>query len=105
MNQATELILSLAAGIALGSICFGGLWLTVKRLNDVTHPWLLMAGSAALRLLIVLGGFWAVGIATSPTGQWQRLAGCLAGFVLARILIIRTVGNGIADVASSETAQ
>jgi F1F0 ATPase subunit 2 len=41
-------------------------------------------GSMLLRTGIVLAGFYFVG-----GGQWQRLLGCLLGFVIARFLVMR----------------
>jgi F1F0 ATPase subunit 2 len=81
-----ELALSLVGGMILGSIYLGGLFLTVRRLNDVSQPAMLMLGSYALRLAILLGGFYFI-----MDGRWERLVAALAGFIIVRTVIIRTV--------------
>ncbi len=72
----------LAAGLALGLLFYGGLWLTVRQLTTSRHPALLALASFWIRALSVIAGvvFWA------PYG-WRACAGVLAGFVLARILV------------------
>ncbi|QGQ26037.1 ATP synthase subunit I [Gimesia benthica] len=84
-----QLLVSLLAGLLLGAIFFGGLWLTVKQLPKVSAPWLLFLGSALGRTLIILAGFWCVGIWLSESFRWQRTAVCLAGFIIARMMITR----------------
>jgi len=73
-----------AAGVVLGLLAFGGLWLTVRRLPRSRRPGLLLLGSFVARLgvsvpviLVVMGG------------RWERLAACFAGFLLARTVLIR----------------
>lgn len=82
----TPLPMSLAglAGLVLGAWFFGGLWWTLRRslLSDRAALWLL--GSLLLRVGVTLAGFHLAG-----GGQWQRLLACLAGFVLARMLVLR----------------
>jgi len=91
MNQQLllQLTFSLFVGLLLGSLFFGGLWLTVKHLQRSTHPALLFLASALARTLITLSGFWFTGVWFSEAYRWQRLGLCLAGFILARILFIR----------------
>ncbi|WP_299463056.1 ATP synthase subunit I [uncultured Gimesia sp.] len=90
-NLITQLILSLVVGMLLGAIFFGGLWMTVKNLQKVSWPWLLFLVSALSRTVIALSGFWFVGIWLSATNQWQRMAGCLLGFMIARHLYTRQI--------------
>ncbi|MFH1300122.1 MAG: ATP synthase subunit I [Planctomycetota bacterium] len=87
----TQLILSLVAGMFLGVIFFGGLWMTVRNLQKVSLPWLLFLVSALSRTVITLSGFWFVGIWLSPANQWQRMAGCLLGFMITRYLYTRQI--------------
>lgn len=78
------LLLAAVAGLALGGFFFAGLWWTLRRslVSDHAAAWQL--GSLLLRLGVTLLGFHLAG-----GGQWQRLLACLAGFVLARSLVLR----------------
>ena len=87
MNPALSLTLAFLAGLALGLVYFGGLWLTVQRLPTARRPGLLAALSLILRLGFVLGGFYLV-----MGGRWERLLACLAGFLLMRALLVRRLG-------------
>jgi F1F0 ATPase subunit 2 len=73
-----------AAGLLLGTTFFGGLWWTVNRGMASSRPALWFFGSIVLRMGVVLAGFYIVG-----QGRWDRLALCLLGFVLARMVIAR----------------
>lgn len=79
MNDSGGIVLSLAAGLALGTFFFGGLWWTVRRLPTLKRPALVVFCSLLLRTGVTLGGFFVL-----ASGHWQRLLGCLAGFALAR---------------------
>ena len=83
MNDTLIIILVFIAGLILGTLFFGGLWLTVKRLVASTRPALLVLGSFVLRIAIVLIGFYFI-----SAGSWQRLLIALMGFILARFLVI-----------------
>jgi len=71
------------AGLALGGCFFGGLWWTVKRGLTSRAPALWFAGSMLLRTALVLAGFFFIGL-----HNWGRLVACLAGFVLARLVMM-----------------
>jgi len=79
-----QLALALVAGGGLGFIFFGGLWYTVRQGLQSTRParWFLV--SLLIRMSAVLGGFYLVG-----HSDWRRLAACLAGFVVARFIVLR----------------
>ena len=83
MNETLSMILAFIAGIALGILFFGVLWLTVKKSVTAKTPWLWVLGSFLLRVGITLLGFYFV-----SGGKWQRLLICLAGFIIARFLVI-----------------
>ena len=89
LNMITIVILSLAfaAGLVLGAFYFIALWKTVKRLPDTSRPLRLMLGSFALRMAVVLPGFYFV-----MGGHWQRLATALMGFILMRMILTRHLG-------------
>lgn len=78
------LALAALAGVALGTLFFGGLWWTVQRAAVSPRPALWFGPSLLLRIAVVAGGFYLVG-----DGTWQRLAACLGGFVLARAAVLR----------------
>ena len=83
MNNIVLLSLAGIAGIVLGTLFFGGLWLTVKKSMVSTSPALWFIGSLFLRVSITMLGFYYV-----SAGNWQRLAACMVGFTLARFLVV-----------------
>jgi F1F0 ATPase subunit 2 len=80
------LILAFMAGMALGSLFYGGLWITVRRIVTTDHPVAVTLGSLVARTAITLGGF-----VVATNGRWQNAVACLAGFVVARVVISRLV--------------
>ena len=78
------LVLALLAGGALGAMFFGGLWWTVRRGASSATPARWFFGSALLRMGPTLAGFHFV-----AGGQADRLALCLLGFVIARMIVTR----------------
>jgi F1F0 ATPase subunit 2 len=84
MNELLILALSLAAGLMLGAVFFGGLWWTVRKGASSKHPACWFFGSLLLRMGLVLVGLYFVGC-----GNWQRLVACLLGFVIARVSVLR----------------
>ena len=84
MRETLVLLLALVAGIFLGAIFFGGLWWTVRRGLVSQQPAFWFIGSMLLRIGIVVPGFYYV-----MQGDWRRLVACLAGFLLARISVVR----------------
>ena len=88
---------SFVAGVILGLIYFGGLWLTVNKLPSKKHPagWFLM--SLLVRLSIVLTGFYLV-----SQGQVENLLVCLVGLIVGRLIIMRRMGKEERSVSSSK---
>ena len=84
MNEIVSLTLALAAGVLLGAIFFGGLWLTVCKGASSQQPALWFLCSLLLRTSTALVGFYLVGC-----GHWERLLVCLLGFVMARHIVTR----------------
>lgn len=82
MNGFMILVLACAAGMGLGLFYFGGLWLTVRRLPDSGGPALVL-GSFVGRTALTLLGFYFV-----MDGRWERMLACLAGFIIARQVLI-----------------
>jgi len=83
-NETLPLVLAAVAGLLLGTIFFGGLFLTVRKGVSSERPALWFFGSLVARMSIALGGFYLV-----SDGRWERLVLCLLGFVLARIVVTR----------------
>jgi F1F0 ATPase subunit 2 len=82
MNDLPALALAWMAGTGLGAIFFGGLWWTVRAILALRQPALWLFGSLLLRMSVAVAGFYFVG-----QGHWQRLAACLLGFVMARLVV------------------
>jgi F1F0 ATPase subunit 2 len=92
MNEVWPLAMAWVAGLFLGAVFFGGLWWTVRMGFPSKLPALWFSGSLLLRMSIVLAGFYFVG-----HGSWKRLASCLAGFVIARFIVLRLTRTPIED--------
>lgn len=98
-NDIFKLLLAGAAGLLLGTFFFGGLWLTVRNLAASRHPAFRIFVSSLLRMAMALAGFyWVSG------GHWERLAVCLAGFILARQAVAWLTGERTAQ-ADSKTGR
>ncbi len=83
MNETLVMILAFITGLALGTLFFGGLWFTVKKSVNAKMPAIWLISSFFLRVSIILTGFYFV-----SRGSWQRLIICVAGFVVARFIIV-----------------
>lgn len=79
-----DILTACTAGVFLGIIYFGGLKLTVLRLQGARSPVLTLALSFAVRLIVLSAGLLLVG-----RGRWWLLAACIAGFFVGRALIFR----------------
>ena len=86
MTETLTLVLAWVAGGALGAMFFGGLWWTVQKTLSSTRPAFWFFGSLLLRMTFALAGFYFV-----AGGHWQRLLACLAGFVVARLIVTRLI--------------
>ena len=84
MSETLALVLALMAGVSLGAIFFGGLWWTVRKGMSSKQPAFWFLGSMLLRTGIVLVGFYLV-----TDQRLGRLLLCLAGFVMARIIVMQ----------------
>lgn len=84
MSDPRTLLLAWIAGAVLGSLFFGGLWWTVRRVVAAKKPAIWIASSLLLRTSTALAGFYVV-----SGRQLDRLLLCLVGFVMARFLVTR----------------
>ena len=82
MSDLLALVLASIAGLLLGAIFFGGLYLTVRQGVSSQSPALWFFGSLVARMGIALAGFYF-----ASDGSWQRLVACLLGFVVARLVV------------------
>lgn len=83
MSETVSMIVAFVAGMVLGIIFFGGLWLTVKKAVIAKIPALWVFSSFILRSSIILVGFYFIG-----DKNWQSLILCLLGFIAARFMVI-----------------
>jgi F1F0 ATPase subunit 2 len=74
------------AGILLGIIYFGGLWLTIQRMSQTDRPILLLMSSFIVRLVSVLTGFHLV-----SNGRLELLAVSLVTFLITRFFFINRI--------------
>jgi F1F0 ATPase subunit 2 len=83
MSDLLALASSLALGLALGIVYFGGLWLTLRILfsQSSSHglPAIVMLSSFTVRSCVCLFGFYLI-----APGGLDFLASCLAGFVIVK---------------------
>jgi F1F0 ATPase subunit 2 len=84
MLEIAPLMLAFLVGVLVGAVFFGGLWWTVRRalLSNLAGVW--FAGSFLIRTAIALGGFYVAG-----QGDWRRLVSSVAGFLVARLLVVQ----------------
>ena len=81
---------SALAGVGLGSLYFGGLWLTVRGVYGIRYPALVFVASFVARTcLVVFGLFLLTG------GGWQRVVAALLGILLARALFVRVIRSEV----------
>ncbi|MBN1879672.1 hypothetical protein JW823_06145 [bacterium] len=91
MNEMLGLLPAFVTGALLGAVFFGGLWWTIRK--RISSKWCAVwfFGSLLARTSIVLAGFYFV-----SGSSWKRLLTCLAGFIIARMIVMRftrPVGN------------
>lgn len=82
------LFLAAAGGVLLGGFYFGGLRWSVRRSLASQSTALWIAGSFLLRTAVCLGGFYWVG-----AGDPVRMLACLAGFIVARVIVMKLTGD------------
>ena len=82
-------LLYLFIGLGLGLFYFGGLWLTIKNMNNVRSPVILTLGSFILRTAAVF----LVLIYVARQGDWFNILVLLAGFIAGRIFLSRRIGK------------
>ncbi|MBA7579862.1 ATP synthase subunit I [Candidatus Atribacteria bacterium 1244-E10-H5-B2] len=89
MNINIYSLLYLLVGLGLGLFYFGGLWLTIKNMNQARSPIVLTLGSFILRT----GAVFLVLIYVARQGDWENILILLAGFIVSRIFLSRMIGK------------
>jgi F1F0 ATPase subunit 2 len=84
MNETLILTLAGLAGLALGTMFFGGLWWTIRKAIASEKPALWFLGSLLLRMGVALAGFYFI-----SGCDLKRMLSCLIGFFIARLLVTR----------------
>ncbi len=84
MNEIEMILLMLVTGFLLGGFFFGGLWWTTKRALLSKSPALWFLTSLFIRLGVTIAAFYFISHA-----HWERALICLAGFVIARMIIMK----------------
>jgi len=82
MNSAAALAAAVVIGLLAGTVFFGGLYLTTRAIPTARRPGLLVAGSFASRLAVILGGAWFA----ASTGGLPA-----AGLYMAMVIAVRMI--------------
>jgi F1F0 ATPase subunit 2 len=88
MNTSGQLLIGFLWGVFLGIFYFGGLWITVRMVPQITQPKKLLFISFILRLSGVLAGLWFVLRLHS-----LHFLATLAAFFLVRFIILSRVSR------------
>lgn len=89
MLNTVFVIACLAAGVVLGVLYFGGLWLTVRRVVEGRWSKTMLLMSFAVRAALILIGFYV--ILQVGGARWEGLALSLLGFMGTRLTLQRTL--------------
>ncbi len=84
MSDILLILFSWTMGLVTGLAYYGGLWLTVRKSLVSRHPAVWFASSLIVRIALVAASFLLL-----SNGSWQRLLLGLAGFIIARPIVIR----------------
>ena len=84
------MIIAFIVGILVGSLFFGGLYLTVKKLTSLKYPALFMILSLIVRLVILAGGIYLI-----MDGGIKNVLSAMAGIILVRFVMIAKLGKAL----------
>ena len=85
MIDVVQVVVGLLAGVLLGTVFFGGLWLTTRHISHSRRVASLVLGSFVGRSLIALAGFFLVIRFTGFTG----IVSTLLSFLAMQLLFVR----------------
>ena len=85
LNLTLQIMIAALAGGIAALLYFGGLWLTVRRINQARRALPYLAVSAAIRLGFIVA---AVMLAILAGADARHLLAALAGFLTVRQIII-----------------
>ncbi len=97
MSDLVSVLISMAVGIGMGALYFGGLWLTQRALPRSRYPERLFALSFLARTAVTAAALFTL----AQSGNWRNVVTGLAGFVLLRTLVARRL-SGPLEKASQE---
>ena len=83
------LLPSLLVGCLLGAFFFGGLWLTVQKIQGSGRPYLISVISFIIRTAVVLACFYLL-----LQAGWPYLLAALVGFIITRTVLAYKLGPG-----------
>lgn len=84
----TRLLLGALVGGLLGALYFGGLWLTVRAVEEARRPGLRVAASYLGRLAVAAVGFGLL----AARGGFPAVASALVTFLTVRYVLVRRLG-------------
>lgn len=84
------MIVAFIVGVFVGSLFFGGLYLTVKKLTSLKYPALFMMLSLIVRLVILAGGIYLI-----MDGGIKNVLSAIAGIILVRFVMIAKLGKAL----------
>lgn len=79
----------LVAGMVLGLIYFGGLWMVLRRLPEIKHPAAWLGLSLVVRMLIVLLVLYLL-----FADSWQQLIMAVLGMLTSRAILVHRIKPG-----------
>jgi F1F0 ATPase subunit 2 len=94
MPDVQTLALVFMVGVLLGVAFFASLWWTVRRGLASAQPALWFLGGFMLRMTVTVYGFYLAG-----GSDWRRWLACVAGFMVARLVVDRLTRANPAAIA------
>jgi len=82
MNNFLYMVIVFSTGVLLGTLFFGGLWFTIRKIVESKIPAVWLAISFVVRASITLTGLYFI-----AGTNWRGLFSCLFGFVIARYIV------------------
>lgn len=87
-----RIVVSIVAGLALGTFYFWGLWWTSRRVATTQVPGLLFSVSFIVRMAVLLGGMYVI-----TRGRVVETSLCVIGLLVARHMVVARVRSGVSD--------